>query len=102
MCTLNGVIVSLAAIALEASIPGLHVDFYGRGCSMQVNCHFLNSSACGMLQGNDSCAADMVFSNIGAYIDRATGFQNGANMTGVHCKYFEKDFKEVSQNYGRE
>lgn len=44
----------------------------------------------------------MIFSNIEAYTDLATRFQNEANTIGAHRMYSDKIFKVVSQNYGRE
>lgn len=43
----------------------------------------------------------MVFSDIGAYIDRETWSQNDAIMTGVHRTYSDVVSEVVSQNYGR-
>lgn len=91
---------SVAATSWDTSIPCLHVDFSSNSCSTQFNSLFLNNGLNGTLQEKDFRAVSMVFPIIAAYTDRETGFQNDANVTGVHFMYSNTVSKLVSQNYG--
>lgn len=73
----------LAAIELDAGVPGIHVDIFSKDCFMQLNGPFLNSGVHEMLKGKDYRAVNTVFSISGEYINRTTDFGNEANMTGV-------------------
>lgn len=98
---LRGVSSMLAAVERDASVLVLHVDFSSKNCSMRLNGFYLNSVVRRMLVGNKYRAADMVFTIIGAYTERAAGFQNDANMTGVYHIYSVMLSKVVSRNYGQ-
>lgn len=52
---------------------------------MQLNGLSLHNGVRVMLVKKDNHAVDMVFPITGAYTDRATRFQNEANMTDAHC-----------------
>lgn len=56
-------------------LSALHVDFPSIDRSTQLNDLLQNSGVCGFLEGKNYHTVDMVFQNIGAYIDRATGFK---------------------------
>lgn len=68
---------------------------------MQLNDLFLKSGVSRILEEKDFCAVDMVFSIIGAFIYRAKGLQNDANMTNVQRMYFDIMSEVVLQNYGQ-
>lgn len=54
-----------------------------------------------MLLENVYQAVRMVFPTIGIYINRGTGFESDANITGVHRMYSDVVSKVVSQNYSQ-
>lgn len=86
----------LVMINWEAGVLALYINFPSKGCSMQINCRFQNSTVPVILERKDYCAAYMVFPIIWAYIDCATGFWNNANMTGDFQIYSNMASKFVS------
>lgn len=83
----QGVSSFLVPMDREARVPELHVDFFIKGGSMQLSCHFLNSDLRQILSGKDHRVVNMVFQIIGACTDCVTGFQINAKMTCVHSMY---------------
>lgn len=65
----------LAAIGREAGVPGQHVYFSNKNCSIHLSNVFLNSGVRRMLERKDYCAEDSVFLTIQACIDRAIGIK---------------------------
>lgn len=64
----------LVVVDWELAVPGLHVHVFSIGCSMQSNCHFLNSVICGMPEGKAYRAVSMLFPIIWVHIDRTKKF----------------------------
>lgn len=91
----------LVAIEREASIPGLLVDFYSGGFSMQLNGLFLGSSVLGMLDGKDRCAGDMVFSMAGHISTAQQGFRIMQLWLVFSACIPIMMSKVVTQHYGR-
>lgn len=65
MCILLGENALLATIYRGAGVPGLHVDFYDKACSMQLNVFILNSGVCGIIEWKENRAVHMVFKFVG-------------------------------------
>lgn len=84
---LRGLNLLLAAVEREAGVPGLHMDFSRKSCSLQLNVVFLMSGVRGMIERKDYRAVDTLFTILEAYTDRASQFQNGADMTRVYRMY---------------
>lgn len=64
-----------------------------------MNSLFQNCGVYEVLVGKGYREVHMVFSIIRVYIDRATGFQNDATVTGIHRLYTDMTSKALSQNY---
>lgn len=51
-----------------------------------------------MLKGKSCRKVEMIFPIFGSYFNRAIGFQNETNMTGVHRIYYDNVSKVLWEN----
>lgn len=100
MQILRGVNSLLMAIKGDTDVSWLHVYFFRRGCSFQLNLVFCNSGTRVMPDCNDSRSVDTVSSILSVYIDRKAWFEGNPELTEVNAMYTVWKNQVTSYNYG--
>lgn len=98
LCACNSLLASF-----EKAIPvtGLRVEFSKEEPSLQWNGLFSSDGVHGMPEGKDYQCIEMVCSFICAYVDKAIGCIEGADLTKVNSNYSELQLEFYSRSSKR-